>query len=89
VTIPQQPIFAIGENDQAPAATIAKDKSDSVVSLEVRANAAPGRYTVVLHGECRVQFLRDPTKKDAKSQGLAIGYATPLQVTVLPSTLAK
>ena len=89
VTVPQQPIFAIGENDQAPAATIAKDKSDSVVSLEVRANAAPGRYTVVLHGECRVQFLRDPTKKDAKSQGLAIGYATPLQVTVLPSTLAK
>jgi Bacterial pre-peptidase C-terminal domain len=83
------PLGTIGENDQNPAGTIAKDKNDGSITLDVRNNALPGTYPLVLRGETQVQFVRDQNKKDAKTNANALAFTEPIVVTVLPMTLGK
>ena len=69
--------------------TVAKDKAEAVVTLDVKPNTPPGLYTVTLRGETAVNFLRDPTQKDKKTVAAVAAYAAPLSVTVLPVALVK
>ncbi len=85
----QSPLGSTGENDQNPAAVIAKDKNDGTITVDVRATAQPGTYPLVLRGETQVQFARDPNKKDAKTIALALAFSEPVTVTVLPVLLGK
>jgi hypothetical protein len=79
---------AQGGNNQ-PAMTMAKDKNDGVLTVDVRPQAAPGMYQLVLAGNTQVQVARDPSKKDQKTNAVVTAYAAPLEVTVLPNTLGK
>jgi hypothetical protein len=79
---------AIGTQGNNPLA-LAKDKNDGVITVDVRATAAAGRYPIVLKGETTVDYLRDPNDKNKKSKANVIGYTTPLEVIVIPNTLGK
>jgi hypothetical protein len=68
---------------------IAPGKTDGSVTIDVRSNAAPGVYAVVLRGETQVPFARDPEQKDKTTNVTAAAYAPPIEVTVLPASLAK
>jgi hypothetical protein len=68
---------------------IAPGKNDGPVMIEVRSNAAPGTYAVVLRGETQVPFVRDPEEKGKKANVAAAAYAQPIEITVLPASLAK
>ena len=87
--IQQSPLGSIGENDQNPAAVITKDKNDGTITIDVRNTAQPGTYPLVLRGETLVQFVRDPNKKDAKTNANAVAFTEPIEITVLPVTLGK
>ncbi len=69
--------------------TVAKDKAEAAVTLDVKPTTPPGLYTVSLRGETAVNFLRDPTQKDKKTVAAVAAYAPPLSVTVLPVALVK
>jgi hypothetical protein len=78
-----------GNNPNQPMATIAKDKADGTVTLDVRANAPPGTYAVVLRADTQVTFARNAEQKDQKTAATVLAFAPPVAVTVLPTTLAK
>lgn len=78
-----------GGGNNNPSATIAKDKTEIPMIIDVRSGAAPGTYAVVLRGETQVQYVRDPAMKDKKAPVTTIAFAPPVEVTVLPTTLAK
>ncbi len=78
-----------GGNPPQPAATIAKDKADGPLTIDVRSNAAPGTYAVVIRGETQCQYARDPEQKDKKAPVTALAFAQPIEVTVLPTTVGK
>jgi hypothetical protein len=65
-----------------------KDKPEGVVNLDVRPNAVPGKYAVVIRGESPVPFVRDPMTKQ-KANLPAIAFADPVEIMVLPTSLAK
>lgn len=65
-----------------------KDKPEGTVTLDVKATAAPGVYSVVIRGDSPVPFVRDPVAK-AKANVPASAFADPVELTVLPTTLAK
>lgn len=75
-------------NNNQPVA-IPKDKADGTVAVDVKSNAAPGTYSLVLRGETPVAYLRDPEQKDKKTNANVAAYADPIEVTVLPTALAK
>jgi hypothetical protein len=65
-----------------------KDKPEGVVNLDVRANAVPGKYAIIIRGESPVPFVRDPMTKQ-KANVPAIAFADPVEITVLPASLAR
>ncbi len=65
-------------------ATIAADKSEVTVTLEVQANAKPGEYTVALTGQGQVPFAKDP-KASARPNTLVPVPSRPVTVVVLPA----
>ncbi len=65
-----------------------KDKPEGVVNLDVRPNAVPGKYAIVIRGESPVPFVRDPMTKQ-KANLPAIAFADPVEIMVLPTSLAK
>lgn len=77
-----------GGNNQ-PAMVMAKDNNDGVVTVDVRPQAEPGTYQLVLAANTQVQLVRDPAQKDKKTNAVVVSYAAPLEVTVLPGTLGK
>lgn len=77
-----------GNNNQ-PVMVMAKEKNDGVVTVDVRNQALPGTYQLVLAGNTQVAFVRDPAKKDQKANAIVTAYAAPLEVTVLPVALGK
>lgn len=68
---------------------IAPGKTDGPVTIDVRSNAAPGTYAVALRGETQVPFVRDPEEKGKTANVAAAAYAQPIEITVLPVSLAK
>ncbi|MBX9622890.1 MAG: hypothetical protein K2X82_03665 [Gemmataceae bacterium] len=65
-----------------------KDKPEGVVTLDVRPNAVPGPYTVVVRGDAQVPFAKDPMAKQRPNVP-ASAFAEPVAFTVLPAALAK
>jgi len=70
-------------------AQVAPGKADGSVTIDVRSNAVPGTYAVALRAETQVPFVRDPEEKDKKANVTTTAYAQPIEVTVLPASLAK
>ena len=69
-----------------PTAQPTKDKPEGVVTLDVKTNAVPGPYTVVVRGDAQVPFARDGKPK---ANLPASAFADPIAITVLPAALAK
>ena len=72
-----------------PAGTMAKEKNDAAIALDIKPAALPGTYAVVLKGDTQIQLVRDPAKKDQKTPVNVQGYTQPIEITVLPLTLGK
>jgi hypothetical protein len=68
---------------------LAKEKNDTPITIDIRNNAAPGTYSIVIRGDTQIQYMRDPSQKDKKAPATVVGYAAPVEVTVLPTSLAK
>jgi len=68
---------------------IAVGKTDGTVTIEVKANATPGTYSVALKADTLIDYLRDPDQKDKKTKVSVLGYAQPISITVLPASLGK
>lgn len=76
-------------NNNQPITNIPKDKTEAPVVIDVKAQATPGTYAVVIRGDTQIQYLRDPAMKDKKTPANACGFAAPLEITVLPTALGK
>jgi hypothetical protein len=72
-----------------PGGQPTKDKPEVTVTLDVKANAAPGVYAVVLRGDAQVGLIKDPMNKGAKTNVPASAFTDPVEVTVIPTSLAK
>lgn len=83
------PLGVQGGGGNNPNMTIAKDKADGALTVDVRANAVPGVYSIHLQADTQVSFLRDPSQKDKKSNAVVQAFAEPITVTVLPTSLGK
>lgn len=81
--MPQAPITI-------PNVTVAKDKAEAPLVIDIKGNAAPGTFAVVLRGDTQVNMARDP-EDEKKKTNLFIPAFTPepVLVTILPTTLAK
>ncbi|QDU18641.1 hypothetical protein [Urbifossiella limnaea] len=79
----QQVPFAVTAGTQPT-----KDKAEGVVTIDVKANAFPGKYAVALRGESPVPFTRDAAKDKGKATP-AVSFADPVEFTVLPTSLVK
>jgi len=64
-------------------ATIAADKSEAPITLEVQANARTGEYTIVLTGQGQVPFAKDP--KAARPNTLVPLPSRPITLVVVPA----
>lgn len=82
----QQAPVTINNGQAIPA--IAADKNDGTFVVDVKPNALPGMYTVVLKATTLIQFVKDPNAK--KQQPVTVvGSSTPLTFKVLPLSVAK
>jgi len=74
----------------AVAAQPTMAKPDVVVNIDVKSTAPPGVYSVVLRGDSQVGFTRDPmAAKPAKTNVPASAFTDPVEITVLPTSVAK
>lgn len=83
------PLGVQGGGGNNPNMTIPKDKGDGNLTVDVRATAAPGVYSIHLQADTQISFLRDPSQKDKKSNAVVQAFAEPITVTVLPTSLGK
>lgn len=72
-----------------PGTQPTKDKPEGTVNLDVKTNAVPGVYTIVIRGDAQVPFVRDPMNKGAKTNLPAVAFTHPVEVTVIPTAVAK
>jgi hypothetical protein len=72
-----------------PGGQPTKDKPEVTVTLDVKSNAAPGVYAVVIRGDAQVGLIKDPMNKGAKTNVPASAFSDPVEVTVIPTSLAK
>ncbi|MCZ2342437.1 MAG: hypothetical protein LC104_11660 [Bacteroidales bacterium] len=92
ITVIAEPFTA--NMNQAPITianvTVAKDKNDAPLVIDIKGNATPSTFAVVLRGEAQVNMARDP-EDEKKKTNLFIPAFTPepVLITVLPTTLAK
>jgi len=66
-----------------------KEKAEGVMTIDVKANAIPGKYAVTLRGESPVPFVRDGMKGGKAGPVPAVAFADPVEFTVLPTSLVK
>lgn len=64
--------------------SVADDKSEAVVTLEVSANTRPGEYTIAFTGQAQVPFAKDP-KASTRPNTLVPLPSRPVTVVVLPA----
>lgn len=81
-TLSLQGAAALTVNNSQPLA-IPKDKTDAVVTIEVRNNTPPGEHAVYLRADSRVNIPTDAASK-AKRELTVLAFAAPVPVTVLP-----
>lgn len=80
------PLVTAG-NNQTPLTTIAADKNEGNIVLDIRPAAVPGSYSVVFKATTPIQYANPANKKN---QTLTIVAATnPLTFIVLPTAVAK
>lgn len=64
-------------------ASVAEEKTEAHVSLEVQANARPGEYTIAITGQGQVPYAKDA--KTPKANTLVPLPSRPLTIVVLPA----
>lgn len=91
ITLAGEPISPSQQNTPIavqPGKQPTKDKPEGEVTLDIKSNALPGVYTLVIRGDAQVPFIRDP--KDKKKGNVPVsGFTDPIEVTVIPTSLAK
>lgn len=92
VTLVPEPMMQNAQ--QAPitmavAAQPTMAKPDVTVTIDVKSTATPGVYSVVLRGDSQVGFIRDPMAKAAKANLPASAFTEPVEITVIPTSVAK
>jgi hypothetical protein len=65
-----------------------KDKPEVTATIDVKNNAMPGVYSIVIRGDAQVPFVRDPMTKQ-KANLPTWAFTDPIEVTVLPNAVAK
>ncbi|MCS6866384.1 MAG: PPC domain-containing protein [Gemmataceae bacterium] len=65
-----------------------KDKPDVLVNLDVRPNALPGTYSLVIRGTAAIPFQKDPQGKQ-KQPVPVDAFTTPITIRILPTAVAK
>lgn len=91
VTLTAEPLSAQPQNAPVTAQIAmqpTKDKAEVPVNIDVKSNAVPGPYTLVLRGVSQVPFVKDPMAK-GKANVPADAFSTPIPVLVLPNAVAK
>jgi hypothetical protein len=94
VTLSAEPL---AQNQQSNPITVqiptqpTKDKPEAVVNFDVKSNALPGTYSVVLKGVAQVPYAKPaPGGAMAKGPNLpADEFCEPIAVTVIPSAIAR
>lgn len=66
-----------------------KDKPEALANIDVKTNALPGTYSIAVKGVAQVPFLKDPSAKGKGPNVPAEVIGDPIQVTVIPTSLAK
>jgi hypothetical protein len=64
-----------------PLATIAADKSEGSVVVDVRPNLPPGVYTIVFRGQAQFQYSKDPMGRQKQNVTVQLP-SQPLTLTV-------
>lgn len=65
-------------------------KPDVTATIDVKATAPPGVYSLVIRGDSQVGFTRDPmAAKPAKTNVPASAFSDPIEITVIPVSVAK
>jgi hypothetical protein len=64
-------------------------KPDVTATIDVKATAPPGVYSIVLRGDAQVPFIRDPMAKGNKANLPASAFTDPIVFTVIPTSVAK
>jgi hypothetical protein len=92
VTLVAEPMLQNAQ--QAPltvqiAAQPTMAKPDVTATIDVKTTAPPGVYSIVLRGDAQVPFIRDPMAKGNKANIPASAFTDPVEITVIPTALAK
>lgn len=77
-----QPDFAIAN------ATIAPDKGEAKIEVNVKSGVAPGVYTLALRGAAQIPYAKDPMAKQKPNINVVLP-STPFTLTVAPKQLAS
>jgi hypothetical protein len=80
---PQQMPLTV--NNGQPLAPIAPDKNDGTFVIDVKGNAAPGTYSIVLAASAQLQLAGPKAKRPATVEQAV----TPIIVQVVPTSLAR
>jgi len=65
---------------------IAADKTDATLAVDVKANALPGTYNLVLRTQTQLPYNKDPNNKQKPPVNVVLP-ATPVTLTVLPKNV--
>lgn len=66
-----------------------KDKPEVTITLDIKANAPPGVYGIVLRGDAQVPFVRDMATKKGGGNVPVSAFSNVIEVTVIPNAVAK
>lgn len=80
------PIPNLAVNNNQPM-TVAADKNEAKVEINVNANVLPGTYNLELRGAAQIPFNKDPMAKQKPNVNVLLPSA-PAVITVLPKQLA-
>jgi hypothetical protein len=86
VTALDPPPNVVFNNNNQPK-TLAAGKDDDTVVFDVRPNATPGTYNVVLRCQAPVPFNKDPMAKQKQPLNVVLP-SNPVTLTVLPAQVA-
>lgn len=92
VTLVAEPMLQNAQNAPIVVAIAAQPtmaKPDVTATLDVKATALPGVYSVVIRGDSQVGFIRDPMAKGAKANVPSSAFSDPIEITVIPTSVGK